>query len=35
MRIVVVDDFEKLEDRLTGTLKVMREIAKIAGGKKG
>jgi hypothetical protein len=33
MRIVVVDDFEKLEDRLTGTLKVMREIAKIAGKK--
>jgi transcription-repair coupling factor (superfamily II helicase) len=31
MRIVVTDDFEKLEDRLTGTLKVMREIAKIAG----
>jgi transcription-repair coupling factor (superfamily II helicase) len=31
MRIVVVDDFEKLEDRLTGTLRVMREIAKIAG----
>ena len=35
MRIVVTDDFEKLENRLAGTLKVMREIAKIAGGKKG
>jgi transcription-repair coupling factor (superfamily II helicase) len=33
MRIVVVDDFEKLEDRLKGTLQVMREIAKIAGKK--
>ncbi len=33
MRIVVVDDFEKLEDRLGGTLKIMREIAKIAGRK--
>ena len=33
MRIVVTDDFEKLEDRLAGTLKVMREIAKIAGKK--
>jgi transcription-repair coupling factor (superfamily II helicase) len=33
MRIVVVDDFEKLEDRLVGTLKIMREIAKIAGKK--
>ena len=31
MRIVFVDDFEKLADRLEGTLKVMREIAKIAG----
>jgi transcription-repair coupling factor (superfamily II helicase) len=30
MRIVVTDDFEKLADRLTGTLMVMREIAKIA-----
>ena len=35
MRIVVTDDFEKLADRLAGTLKVMREIAKIAVGKKG
>ncbi len=33
MRIVVVDDFEKLADRLEGTLKVMREIAKIAAKK--
>jgi transcription-repair coupling factor (superfamily II helicase) len=33
MRIVVVDDFEKLADRLTGTLRIMREIAKIAGKK--
>ena len=31
MRIVVADDFEKLADRLSGTLKIMREIAKIAG----
>ena len=31
MRIVVTDDFEKLADRLDGTLMVMREIAKIAG----
>jgi transcription-repair coupling factor (superfamily II helicase) len=31
MRIVVTDEFERLEDRLTGTLQVMREIAKIAG----
>ncbi len=30
MRIVVADDFEKLTDRLSGTLKIMREIAKIA-----
>jgi hypothetical protein len=30
MRIVVTDDFEKLEDRLEGTLRIMREIAKIA-----
>ena len=30
MRIVVTDDFEKLADRLSGTLGVMREIAKIA-----
>ena len=33
MRIVVADDFEKLADRLDGTLKIMREIAKIAGKK--
>ena len=33
MRIVVTDDFEKLADRLAGTLRVMREIAKIAGKK--
>ena len=31
MRIVVADDFEKLADRLDGTLGIMREIAKIAG----
>ena len=35
MRIVVTHDFEKLADRLAGTLKIMREIAKIALGKKG
>ena len=35
MRIVVSDDFEKLADRLDGTLKAMREIAKIAGGRGG
>ncbi len=33
MRIVVADDFEKLADRLTGTVKIVREIAKIAGRK--
>jgi transcription-repair coupling factor (superfamily II helicase) len=33
MRIVVTDDFEKLPDRLKGTLMVMREIAKVAGKK--
>ena len=33
MRIVVTDEFEKLEDRLDGTLAVMREIAKIAAKK--
>ncbi len=33
MRIVVVDDFEQLADRLDGTLRIMREIAKIAGKK--
>jgi len=31
MRIVVADDFEKLADRLSGTLQIMREIAKLAG----
>jgi len=31
MRIVVTDDFETLADLLSGTLKIMREIAKIAG----
>ena len=31
MRIVVADDFEKLKDRLDGTLRIMREIAKISG----
>jgi len=33
MRIVIVDDFEELKDRLEGALRVMREIAKIAGKK--
>jgi transcription-repair coupling factor (superfamily II helicase) len=33
MRIVIVGDFEELKDRLEGSLKVMREIAKIAGRK--
>jgi transcription-repair coupling factor (superfamily II helicase) len=33
MRIVVTDDFEKLADRLEGTLRIMREIAKLAGKK--
>jgi hypothetical protein len=33
MRIVVADDFEKLADGLDGTLRVMREIAKLAGRK--
>jgi hypothetical protein len=33
MRIVVTDDFEKLADRLGGTQRVMREIAKLAGRK--
>ena len=28
--IVVVDEFEKLEDRLTGMLIIMREIARMA-----
>ena len=31
MRIVVTEDLERLEDRLEGTLRVMREVAKIAG----
>jgi transcription-repair coupling factor (superfamily II helicase) len=31
MRIVVTDDFEQLAHRLSGTLQIMREIAKIAG----
>jgi len=35
MRIVVAGDFEKLADRLEGTLAVMREIARIASGKRG
>lgn len=30
MRLVITGDFESLEDRLKGTLKAMREIAKIA-----
>jgi hypothetical protein len=30
---VATDDFEKLADRLEGTLRVMREIAKLAGKK--
>jgi transcription-repair coupling factor (superfamily II helicase) len=33
LRIVLADDFEKLKDRLAGTLKIKREIAKIAGKK--
>ncbi len=33
MKIVVTDDYEKLADRLAGTLRMMREIAKIAGKK--
>ena len=33
MRIVVADDFERLAARLEGTLRIMREIAKIAGKK--
>jgi len=33
MRIVVTDDFDRLADRLNGTLRIMREIAKIAGRK--
>jgi hypothetical protein len=31
MRIVATDDFGKLADRLEGTLRIMREIAKLAG----
>ena len=31
MRLVIAGDFESLGDRLSGTLRVMREIAKIAG----
>jgi transcription-repair coupling factor (superfamily II helicase) len=31
MRIVVVGDFEETSDRLEGTLKMMRELAKMAG----
>jgi hypothetical protein len=30
---VATDDFEKLADRLEGTLRVVREIAKLAGKK--
>jgi len=33
MRIALADDFEKLVDRLSGTLAIMREIAKITGNK--
>jgi len=33
MRIVIADDYEKLADRLGRTLKVMREIAKLAARK--
>jgi len=33
MRIVVAGDFDKLADRVEGTLKIMREIAKIVGRK--
>jgi transcription-repair coupling factor (superfamily II helicase) len=33
MRIVVVGDFDELAERLEGTLKIMRELAKIAGRK--
>ena len=35
MRIVVTDDFEKLADRLAGTVKIVREIARIAAGNRG
>jgi hypothetical protein len=33
LRILIVDDFEELKDRLEGARKVMREIARIAGRK--
>ena len=33
MRIVVSGDFDELPDRLEGVLKIMREIARIAGKK--
>jgi transcription-repair coupling factor (superfamily II helicase) len=33
MRIVVVGDFDEVAERLEGTLKIMRELAKIAGRK--
>jgi hypothetical protein len=33
MRIVVAADFEEIPERLDGTLKIMRELAKIAGKK--
>jgi transcription-repair coupling factor (superfamily II helicase) len=33
MRVVFVRDFEEPEDRLAGTLKIMRELSKIAGRK--
>ena len=35
MRIVVTGEFERLADRLAGTLAMMREIAGLAKGKKG
>jgi transcription-repair coupling factor (superfamily II helicase) len=33
MRIVVVGDFDEIPDRLDGTLKIMRELAKLAARK--
>jgi transcription-repair coupling factor (superfamily II helicase) len=33
MRIVVVGDFDDVPDRLEGTLKIMRELAKLAARK--
>jgi transcription-repair coupling factor (superfamily II helicase) len=33
MRIVVVGDFDDIPERLSGTLSIMRELAKIAGRK--